>query len=206
MTRLGLTQAVRIVEETCRSSDRQTAGELVARYLPGLWQHARGCALGARWLARHCDYLALADQAYFAGLLHDIGKLVLLAALQIVASDRALDMELSEALVREVLATMHVELGVRLCDEWQLPEAYRTVVLQHHADEFDTRNTMVALVRLANNGCRKIGLGLDKNPDLALPTTGEAQFLCIDEIALTEFEIMLEDRFFSCRGVTGDGA
>mgnify|MGYP001821563813 CR=1 FL=1 len=47
-------------------------------------------------------------------------------------------------------------------------------------------------------------LGLDKNPDMALPTTAEAQFLGIDEIALAEFEIMLEDRFFCRRTVAGE--
>lgn len=199
VTRLGHDQAIRIVEEACRSSDCHVEGKLVSCYLPGLWQHAQGCALGAKWLARRCDCLALVDQAYVAGLLHDIGKLVLLAALQTVASDSEPDMELSESLVREVLSTMHVEQGLRLFDEWHLPEVYRAVVLQHHAEELESHDTMLALVKLANSGCRKIGLGLDKNPDMALPTTGEAQFLGIDEIALAEFEIMLEDRFFGSR-------
>ena len=205
VTRLGHDQAVRIVEEACRSSDCHVEGKLVTCYLPGLWQHAQGCALGARWLAGRCDYLALADQAYVAGLLHDIGKLVLLAALQTVASDSDPDMELSEALVREVLSTMHVEQGLRLFDEWHLPEVYRAVVLQHHAEELESQDTMLALVKLANSGCHRIGLGLDKNPDIALPTTGEAQFLGIDEIALAEFEIMLEDRFFCSREVAKGG-
>jgi putative nucleotidyltransferase with HDIG domain len=196
VTRLGCDQAVRIVEETCLNSDRSTAGELVSRYLPGLWQHAQGCALGARWLARRCGYPTLADQAYCGGLLHDIGKFVLLAALQTVAGDEDPGTDLPEALVREVMSTMHVEQGVHLFDEWNLPEVYRSVVQEHHVEELEIQNTIVALVKLANKGCRKIGLGLEKNPDLVLPTTGEAQFLGIDEIALAEFEIMLEDRFF----------
>jgi HD-like signal output (HDOD) protein len=94
---------------------------------------------------------------------------------------------------------MHVDQGLRLFDEWHLPEVYRAVVSQHHAEELETQNTMVVLVRLANSGCCKIGLGLAKNPDIALPTTKDAQFLGIDEIALAEFEIMLEDRFFRSR-------
>lgn len=193
--RLGHDKAVRVVEESCRSSDGPIEGALVSRYMPSLWQHAQGCALGARWLAGRCGYLAIAGQAYFAGLLHDIGKLVLLSAMQKVASDGDLETELSESLVLEVIATMHVEQGLRLFDEWRLPEVYRDAVSEHHAEELDTQNTTVALVKLANKGCRKIGLGLEKTPDLVLPATGEAQFLGIDEIALAEFEIMLEDRF-----------
>ena len=82
VTRLGLDKAVRIVEETCRNSNGPIQGELLSRYMPRLWQHARGCATGARWLARRCGYLAIADQAYCAGLLHNIGKLVLLAEIE----------------------------------------------------------------------------------------------------------------------------
>ena len=195
VTRLGRDKAARVVAEACRSSDRPISGELIERYLPGLWQHARGCALGARWLARRCGYPTLAEHAYFAGLLHHIGKHVLLAALQTIASDSTLEQELSEALIREVFARMHVEQGLRLFDEWLLPELYRTVVAEHHGEELNGRGPIVALVRMANQGCHKIGLGLVCSPDTVLPTTAEAQFLGIDEIALAEFEIMLEDRF-----------
>ena len=53
----------------------------------------------------------------------------------------------------------------------------------------------MALVKLANKGCWKVGLGWKTGPDLVLPTTAEAQFLGINEIALAEYEIMLEDHF-----------
>lgn len=193
VTRLSLDKAVRTVEEACRSSIGPIQGELLSRYMPSLWQQAQGCAAGARWLARGCGYLAIADQAYCAGLLHNIDKLVLLAAMQTVASDGDLEMELPEALVLEVISTTHFEHGLRLFDEWSLPEVYKTLVSEYHTEEPDIQNPMVALVKLANIGCRKIGLGLEKSPDIVLPTTGEAQFLGIDEIALAEFEIMLED-------------
>jgi HD-like signal output (HDOD) protein len=202
VTRLGLDKAVRIVEETCRNSNGPIQGALLSRYMPSLWQHAQGCATGTRWLARRCCYFAIADQAYCAGLLHNIGKLLLLAAMQTVASDGDLEMELSEALVLEVISKTHVEQGLRLFDEWSLPEVYKTLVSEYHTEEPDIQNTIVALVKLANTGCRKIGLGLDKSPDIVLPTTGEAQFLGIDEIALAEFEIMLEDGFLWGGAVT----
>jgi HD-like signal output (HDOD) protein len=195
VTRLGPSKAAQVVERACREGKGCSAGNLLPRYMPDLWQHARGCAVGARWLAGRCGYKNLADQAYIAGLLHDVGKQFLLAAMEEVSVCGEYGITLSEQLVQEVIATMHVEQGLRLFEEWSLPEVYKEVVADHHDEELDTQNIVVALVKLANKGCRKIGLGLEHHPDIVLPTTGEAQFLGVNEIVLAEFEIMLEDQF-----------
>lgn len=199
VTRLGSSKAAQAIERACRDSAECPKGELLPRYMPDLWRHAQGCALGAQWLASRCGYHGLAEQAYLGGLLHDIGKQFLLAALETVTSCGEFGITLSQQLVVEVLATMHIEQGLRIFEEWNLPETYKEVVADHHDEELDTHNIIVALVKLANKGCRKVGLGLDKSPDIVLPTTGEAQFLGIDEITLAEFEIMLEDQFFNGR-------
>lgn len=196
VTRLGGVKARQVIERACLEGAGCPQGELLPRYMPSLWQHGQGCALGARWLANRCGYQGIAEQACLAGLLHDVGKQFLLAALAGIASCDEFDMTLSEQLVQEVLASMHVEQGLRLFEEWNLPEAYKEVVADHHIEELDTQNIIVVLVKLANKGCRKLGLGLTKQPDIVLPTTGEAQFLGIGEVALAEFEIMLEDQFF----------
>lgn len=195
VTRLGEDKARQVIERACRDGKGCPGGELLPRYMPDLWQHARGCAAGAQWLAGRCGYQGLADQAYLAGLLHDVGKQFLLAALEEISVCGEFGVTLSESLVQEVIATKHVEQGLRLFEEWNLPEAYKEVVADHHAVELDSQNIVVALVKLANKGCRKVGLGLSSHPDIVLPTTGEAQFLAINEIVLAEFEIMLEDEF-----------
>ena len=199
VTRLGSDKASQVIERACREGEGCPQGTLLLRYMPSLWQHAQGCALGARWLANRCGYQGISDQVYLAGLLHDVGKQFLLAALEEISSCGEFGMTLSEQLIQEVLATMHVEQGLRLFEEWNLPEVYQEVVANHHTEELDTQNIVVALVKLANNGCRKLGLGLTQWPDIVLPTTAEAQFLGIDEIALAEFEIMLEDQFLGAQ-------
>lgn len=203
VTRLGVGKAAQVIELACREEEGRPQERLLPRYMPRLWQHAQGCALGARWLANRCGYQGLCDQAYMAGMLHDVGKQYLIAAMEVISSCGEQGIALSEPLVKEVLTTMHIEQGMRLFEEWNLAEAYKEVVADHHDEELDTRNIVVALVKLANKGCRKVGLGLDRSPDIVLPTTGEAQFLGVDEIALAEFEIMLEDQFFGGRTAPG---
>lgn len=193
VTRLGRDRACRVVQRACGAIVTPAEGGPLSRYLPRLWQHARGCALGAQWLAERCGGQGLACRAYLAGLLHDMGKLFLLAALEDIATSCEGNMELSDPLIREILATMHADQGLRLCEAWSFPEVYKKVVAEHHDEQLDTGDMVLVLVQLANKTCRKIGLGLDRQPDIVLPTTGEAQFLGVDEMALAELEIMLED-------------
>ena len=94
----------------------------------------------------------------------------------------------------DAIARQLIEQGRPLFEKWNLPEVYQEVVTEHHDEELDTQNIVVALVRLAHLGCRKLGLGLGKYPEIVLPTTAEAEILRSEEISLVEFEIRLEDQ------------
>jgi len=205
ITRIGLDQTAEMIGRTCRDGQRTSRGRLLPRYLPPLWQHSLGCALGARWLADRCGYRTLAEKAYLAGLLHDIGKWLLLAIFeQLSAGEDAI--VLADQLVAAVLENLHVEVGLRLIADWHLPNEFARVVGGHHEAGLDGQDLVVTLIRLANLGCRKVGLGRVSDPGLVLPTTAEAQFLGIDEIALAEYEIMLEDRFQLVPAIAGSAS
>lgn len=195
ITRIGVETTIETLERACREGTPDGRLQLASRYLPQLWQHSIGCALGAHWLACRCGYQALAEQARLAGLLHDIGKLFLLATLEEVSTSGEDPLTLPDQLVEEVLETMHVEQGMKLFKRWNLPDEFAAAIGQHHDTGGEKQDSIVALVRLANKGCHKLGLGWETDSSMILPTTAEAQFLGIDEISLAEYEIMLEDRF-----------
>ncbi len=195
LTRIGTTGATALLRESCREPSAAAGTFLVSRYLPSLWRHSFGCALGACWLAERCGFRELGPQAYLGGLLHDIGKWLLLALLDKVAAGGDNRARLADQLIEEVLESMHVELGLRLVTQWNLPDDLVRVVGRHHQEGQAGQELLVALVRLANQGCRKLGLGWSHDPGLILPATAEAQFLGLDELALAEYEILLEDQF-----------
>lgn len=194
LARIGVEHAAKIIDQVCRERGHAGRGPLLSRYLGPLWQHSVGCAIGARWLANRCGYRTLAEQAHLAGLIHDIGKWLLLAVFaQLAEGDTGI--VIAGPLIDEVLNNLHVDVGLRLVAEQHLPDELAPVVGGHHQTVLGGQDPLVVLVRLANLGCRKAGLGWAHDPDLVLPTTAEAQFLGIDEIALAEYEIMLEDQF-----------
>lgn len=194
LIRVGTERVGSEIRQYCTAALAAPPGILLPVYLPRLERHSVGCALGTRWLAERCGYRLLAEPAQLAGLLHDIGKYALLAGLERLAGDETIAPLLSPQLVEGVLADRHVAAGLRLHVEWGLPAAVAAVIGRHHDSPGDVQELLVVLVRLANLACRKLGLGSVAETDLVLPTTAEAQALGLDEIALAELEIMLEDR------------
>jgi putative nucleotidyltransferase with HDIG domain len=127
------------------------------------WRHSFGCALVCREFAERIEY-ADADQAYLAGLLHDIGIVVNSLAYTeeyrgvLVAAVRS-GCPLHEIEV-ETLGFTHCDSGVALAQAWRLPKAIVEVIEWHHAEERSlARHPLVALVHLGDLLCRVRALG-----------------------------------------------
>ena len=94
-------------------------------------------------------------------------------------------------LIMEIFDAMHVEQGYRLMQHLNFPSMYCDVIRDHHLEEWDPVNKMLAIVRFVNLACHKVGIGLNKEPDLALQMTLEAEVLDIGELQIAELESML---------------
>jgi HD-like signal output (HDOD) protein len=132
----------------------------------------------------------LADQAYMAGLLHDIGKLYLIKALERIIQNGELAIVLGRDLLLSVFSEMHVEFGCRLMDHWNLPGIYRTVVADHHAEHFDSGNILLAIVRMVNVNSRNFHLSLYPSHNEAKESS-DASPLYMDEAAWIKMEAVM---------------
>ena len=158
-----------------------------------LWKHAIGCAIGTRWLCERSGYKQLAQEGFIAGLLHDIGSLLILKVLEGILLAESEQKGVSRELTTEIMVAMHTDCGYQLMQKWNLPEIYCTIVRDHHDEQNDTNNVLLSLVRLVDYTCKKLGLGCTAEPNLMLAATFEAQGMGIKEIMLAELEIMIED-------------
>nr|WP_242523408.1 HDOD domain-containing protein [Thiocystis minor] len=173
----------------------------VSACLPALWSRTFVCATGGRWLAEQMGYKSLAEEAFLAGLLHDIGELFLLKVLERLAADRSHPLPLTESLVSEILGAMHQEMGYRLMVKWELPNRYARIARDHHAQEFDENDALLVITRLLDLVCHKLGIGQAADPDIVLAATPEAQALGLKEIKLAQLEILLEDAIAEANGL-----
>ena len=191
--RLGAQQVINIAIAASQASAHASENPALNSYMQELWLHSHGAALGARWLAHNCGMRGIADEIYLAALLHDVGKLYLVKAIERLVKAGVISSMFDEDLIMEIFEAMHVEQGYRLMQHWNFPSMYCDVIRDHHLEEWDPVNKMLAIVRFVNLACHKVGLGLKKEPDLALQLTLEAEVLDIGELQIAELESLLID-------------
>lgn len=192
--RLGIQQVANLAMVVAQRQLYQKTSTAFPGYQEKLWQHAFASATGSKWLAERCGYRSEAETAFLAGLLHNIGQLALLKIIEDVQVAGVITTKLPETLLTEILdSDMHTGQGYLLAKKWNLPDEYGLVVRDHHQEPCDANNTLLLFVRLVDQVCEKVGIGLHGDPQIALAATPEAQALGLGEIPLAELEILLED-------------
>jgi putative nucleotidyltransferase with HDIG domain len=116
------------------------------------WRHSIATAACARVLARRMRFNQ--DYAFTAGLLHDIGRLVLVSTYperyaEAIAYRAAHDVDLEEA-ERAVLGVDHIMAGVALADHWNFSDTMRLAIAHHHSPEQPGAGFLATIIHVAN--------------------------------------------------------
>jgi HD-like signal output (HDOD) protein len=115
-------------------------------YLTQIWQHSVHVAALSHMLARVRTKLN-PDEAFLAGLLHEVGKLYIL-----MRAKENLDVLAAEDAFQAVLAAWHPRLGRAVIDLWQLPTELAHAVGDHQSCSLDAPEppTLTEVVAVAN--------------------------------------------------------
>jgi putative nucleotidyltransferase with HDIG domain len=118
----------------------------------GLWVHAACVASGAMRLARTCRLGEdTAEQSFVAGLLHDIGKLMLAPYVGSLNASAFPGGHATAEAERQALGIDHTEAGALVAAKWNLPLELQDVIKAHHDDDPQGgASPMAAIVRLAD--------------------------------------------------------
>lgn len=103
--------------------------------MESFWRHSIACAVAARIIAAH-RRVANIEQYFTAGLLHDVGRLIIFVELPKHASEiLSKSKETSTPMYKieqEVLGFDHAKLGGMLLSNWKLPKRLVDSVAYHH--------------------------------------------------------------------------
>ncbi len=192
LIRLGLNRVFGIVMMAAQKQAFHARNPYLNELMESLWRHAAASAAGCRWLALRCGYQELADDAFLAGLLHDLGSLVVLKANDEIMNGE-IAAEMTSDVIKEVIESLHTEYGHRVMAAWELPAQYYEVARDHHLEDSNSSNQLLHIVRLVDAVCRKVGIGMTHEPELALEGLPEVKHLGVKDVYLAELEIELED-------------
>lgn len=122
--------------------------------LRGFWKHALTTAILAREIAKKMGY-AQTEEAYLAGLLHDMGRLALLAAAptEYTANFHACDNAMLGVIEQQTLQISHTEAGAWLIERWNLDSFLADSVLYHHEklERVVSAHPLIRIVHLAHS-------------------------------------------------------
>jgi len=133
-----------------------------------LWSHSLAVALASRILSARMGYRD-GEQAFLAGLLHDVGEMILLHGDP--RGFERMGQEVQRANVsmvekeQEVYGFDHALIGLTLLDSWNMDSNIGQAALHHH-DEIsdDGEITLGAILAVAEHFCFKADLGFFAAP------------------------------------------
>lgn len=116
------------------------------------WRHSIATAACAKVLARQMRFNQ--DYAFTAGLLHDIGRLVLVSCFPnqysvTIAYRDEHDCYLLEA-ERTVLGVDHVDAGMALAEHWNFSDTMRLAIGGHHDPEAPGAGFLASIIHVAD--------------------------------------------------------
>jgi putative nucleotidyltransferase with HDIG domain len=163
-----------------------------------LWEHSFGAGIAARIIA-HDARKANHEESFLAGLLHDIGKIIMNSLdkekFQTVMQRCYNEDQLFEDVEKHVYPFTHAEVGALVVKKWNFPEGLIHAILYHHTLDADDSGdhylkSLSAVVSLADLFCHKLGIGTRApQAELDLVTAKPTAFL---EIGATQVDELYE--------------
>jgi Predicted signal transduction protein len=136
-------------------------GELTKAFnAKDLWTHSNATAAAAKMLADRL-HIGLSDEAYLAGLMHDIGLMVEMQfdrakLVQVVeqcgADENGVPTQNMLEVERRIFGVTHQEFGAGLCQKWKFPATFGVVTGFHHnpSEAPKDARTIVGIVHIAD--------------------------------------------------------
>ena len=160
ISKLGFEQAKDISLEASMSRVFELKDSKVD--LQKFWDHCSAVGTVARIVAQEYEP-GLATDAFTAGLLHDIGKIVLLQYVKefeqavTLSKERPCELNLAE---KELFGVDHGQTGAWLAENWLFPRSISEAIQYHHdLPRAEINRPLVALVSFADILCRILGAG-----------------------------------------------
>jgi len=177
IVRIGLRDVNELIIAISNKNMFEKASGIFDKKLGELWEHSFATGSCAKIISKKLG-IENADRMFSIGLLHDIGKLVLLTVLFQLSKQR----DVSEDDLNQILSQLHVTFGKAIIERWKMPIDFINVIEGHHdLDNIEKCPKETQIVAFANLLVRKLGYSLVEDDGLDLANHELAKILNLDE-------------------------
>ncbi len=150
----------------------------------GYWLHSMAVALSAREIADAAKSDVVGpEEAFVAGLMHDIGKLIL---------DEFLDHEPGPRIVslaeeKEATGFNHIELGSKIMERWNISDSIHSALRYHHDFMVEGEpHHGGAIISIADRLCNTWCVGTNRMMNLGADVEYEDHAQALDALSIKE--------------------
>jgi len=177
IVRLGLKETENYIMMFSQQGMLNTKMPIFEDMMNRLWHHSFATAICAREIAKHIK-LPQVDSYFTIGLLHDIGKLLLL---KIMLEFARKGNDVDEELMIKVFDKHHEKCGGLLLKKWGFPVQFSEAATSHHdLNKSGHDSSTVLIINLANLIARKLGYSLRDGSDVNLSEIESGKKLMIN--------------------------
>ncbi len=180
ISRLGLETTKQTVSAIANRSMYTIKNKKYAQIVQNLWLHSLSCAYASQLTARVAQ-VRLDEDAFTLGLLHDIGKLILI---QLVGEAEKRTQAADDGEILDMFNSLdvhHGKTGGMLLKKWRFSDKYISISLYHDAiGTCDNITKELQVVHFANLLVKNMGYGQNEPLEIVLENTETAGLLKLD--------------------------
>ena len=208
----GMSGRVSSIQHACLVLGNKNLGEIMTMAgaqesletrLPGyglapedLWQHSLSVALGSKIIAsrRNPD---LEMVAHTAGLVHDVGKIILDPF--VMENKEAFETYMLEEdqtqlnAEQEILGFDHAEIAAEVCDKWSIPEVISTAIRYHHSPSLSLEVELASILHMADYISLISGSGYEDDAFIYELETGTMDYLELDQDDINDLTLEIQE-------------
>jgi HD-like signal output (HDOD) protein/CheY-like chemotaxis protein len=162
--RLGIDRSVEVVMSICCRGYFATNHPGYKQLVEDLWWHSLACAHAIKMVIDH-KAMKIEEDSFTLGLLHDIGKLILIQAASNMQIPKKYRMEIGPEALQAIHDQYHGQVGMRILVKWGYSKSFAALIQHHRVNPQDNPPAAMQALHEADLLATIAGFGYGKtNP------------------------------------------
>lgn len=201
ISRLGLGTTRQYVEVISNRSLYTSQNKRYSKIMEKLWTHSLSCAFAAEYLTNLLS-LKTTNDTFTLGLIHDIGKLVLLQIIGELEIKGKFNGSLDDKELFSTLKAFHGRFGAVLLKRWAFSDAHIQIALYHDSiEEVKSPSSEFLIIHFANLLVNSMGYSTQEEPEINLEDSKSCYLLRLRPNEIEQTKLKVEEYIKGIKGV-----